>query len=134
MSGSWDATVKAVTAVEKGTANTVDVIESGKTFDVLVDIEVGKGIIAFGGASYRLVATVRNQSQFTVAYAVPASTAQLPSTGTGNFQTQLRINVPDTTWSAAEDDVLDVIASFSLKSGQFTDTTSETSRTFIVSA
>ncbi len=134
MSGSWDATVKAVTAVEKGTTNTLDVIESGKAFDVLVDIEVGKGILAFGGASYRLVATVRNQSQLTVAYPVPVSTAGLPSGGTENFQTQIVIDIPDAGWAAGEDDVLDVIASFSLKSGQFTDTTSTISRSFLVSA
>jgi hypothetical protein len=134
MSGSWDATVKAVRAVDEGTDNIINVIQAGTAFDILAEIEVGNGILSFGGSRYRLTATVRNQSQFQIIYTGPLPEVQLaPPAGGQNLVEQVRVKVP-AGWAAAEDDVLDVITSFSLKSGIYTDTTSATGQPFIVSA
>ncbi|EIV93293.1 hypothetical protein [Frankia sp. QA3] len=133
MPGFWDATIKAVYAADSGTSNTIDVIKSGKAFDVVADIEVGGGIISFGGAKYRLNVVIRNQSKLTVVFAGSQSDP-LPAEEGGEtsptVNKQLRLQVP-ATWAAEDGDVLDVLASFKVSSGNFVNTTTTTGSQFL---
>jgi hypothetical protein len=131
MPGAWDATVKDVRAVNAGTDNTLDVIKSGDAFDIVAEVEVGEGILSFGGSYYRLTVTVRNQSQLTVYPSIVVPRTDLPASKV-KFNQAVRVSFPG-GWVAAEDDVLDVSVSFSLKTGVYTDTTAAVGRTFIVS-
>ncbi|SNQ47824.1 conserved hypothetical protein [Frankia canadensis] len=131
MSGSWDATVKAVRSVHQNTDSVIDVIPLGTAFQVIADVVVGDAITAFGGSRYRLAVTVRNQSQLTILHTHVEPEKDVPPSKV-RFEKPVRVDIPG-GWAAAEDDVLDVIVSFSLKSGLFTDTTAAVGQSFIVS-
>ncbi|MCM3884215.1 hypothetical protein [Frankia sp. R82] len=134
MPGYWDATIKSVYAVEQATENTLGVVNPGGAYDILADVEVGGGLISFGGAKYVLTVTVRNQSTYQIVYTDSATGTfspqggQLPPTASQ----EIRVAVPD-TGTASEGDVLDVIATFRLTSGAFTNATTDTSPRFVVS-
>ncbi|MCK9878056.1 hypothetical protein MXD59_20160 [Frankia sp. Ag45/Mut15] len=135
MPGYWDATIKSVYAVEQGTENTLGVVKPGGAYDILADVEVGGGLISFGGAKYVLTVTVRNQSTYQIVY-TDSATGTFPAQGGQQLpptaSQEIRVAVPD-TGTANEGDVLDVIATFRLTSGVFTNATSDTSPRFVVS-
>ncbi|KJE20703.1 hypothetical protein FF36_04985 [Frankia torreyi] len=135
MPGFWDATIKAVYAADSGTNDTINVIDIGKAFDVVADVEVGGGIISFGGADYLLSVVIRNQSTFSVVFTASTG-AHLPITKGQTSQTvneQLRLQVPG-PWNADDGDVLDVLATFKVTSGNFVNITTVTGSAFLTTS
>jgi len=129
MANNYDAGIKNVRAVDSATVFTLDTIPNGKDFDVLADVEAGASINAVAVRD-QLFVTVRNLSQFKVAfYVAPARTL----TPDGNQRTET-LRVPVTGWTARPGDLLDVSVTYRFDAGIFEDHSDAGSDGFIVTA
>lgn len=130
MANNWDAVINNLIPVDKGTNNTADVVQAGKEFDIVADVEAGPNINGFAKGDQLFVA-VRNLSQSTTVFqASPSRT--LPSVEQP-LNDKLRVTVP-TGWAGAPGDLLEIVATYRFDAGAYTDFSGTTSREIIATA
>jgi hypothetical protein len=127
---NWDARIKLLYAADDGTDFTADTITLDDPFDVVADVEVGRGLMQFADGD-ELFVSVRNVSKSTViasarsARPVPASDKPLHD--------ELRIDIASGWGNQAEEgDLLEVVATYRMDAGVNTDYSYATSQRFIV--
>lgn len=132
MANNWDARIKLLYPVDVGTFFTADTVVRDKAFDVIANVEVGKGIHQFTDA-YTISVSVVNLSKSTL-LAQKSDTDKLPPDET-EYNAELRVNFPS-GWAAKADvgDVLQAVASYTVSAGSQTDYSTDTSEMFLVVA
>jgi hypothetical protein len=122
-----DATIKLLYATEENSCYTADKIPSGAAFDVVAKVEIGRDLRQIVTKEDLFVSVV-NRSQ---AIAFPQLVRSNPAVH--RLDQELRIKV-DPGWTATEGDVLQIIATYKVTAGVFTDYSTATSADVIVAA
>jgi hypothetical protein len=113
VSGTWDANIVSVYAVDTAEPFAIDAIANGEKFDVVANIRIGRNLMQFVDRC-ELFVSVRNLSRSTTVatrhqeYALTPQKVSL----TEAFRVQFASG-----WSAGEGDVLEVLATFKVTSG-----------------
>ncbi|MEU6348385.1 hypothetical protein ABZ896_03570 [Streptomyces sp. NPDC047072] len=114
MAGSWDAEIKMVYPVDDGTFFTVDRIPSGTPFDVIANVEIGEEINQ-NVDEHDVWVSVRNLSTSTIVAARKLNEVLVPQKDTRR-RLEIRVDL-DAPWTAADGDVLEVVASYRVRAG-----------------
>ncbi|MFD3585724.1 hypothetical protein [Streptomyces sp. NPDC058683] len=129
MPEDYNARIKALSVVRKGTSFTVDVLGVTDDFDVVADIEVGASINAVS-SRIQVRASVGNQTQFlqvqTQMYDQPAT----PASATLTVPIRIPFNALDTT-KVTEGDLLQAVAMLKVIAGALSDVSHAKSETFV---
>lgn len=130
MSNNWDAVINNLVAVDSATNNTADVVQAGKAFDIVADVEAGANINGFAKGD-QLFVSVRNLSQsktvFQASPSRPLNSIEQP------LNDKLRVNVP-VGWTGSPGDLMEVVATYRFDAGAYTDYSGTQSRQFIATA
>jgi hypothetical protein len=126
-----DANVKLLYAADKNTTFAIDDIKLGADFDVLLDVEIGSNLNQIATA-FDARAGVRNLTQSKNVAVAEKLNGSLTSSAT---PLQATVRLPVTGWggNAAVGDVLQVVASYTVKAGVRRDISMVESPTFVVS-
>ncbi|MGH3838418.1 MAG: hypothetical protein ACRDSF_22395 [Pseudonocardiaceae bacterium] len=133
MPSDHDANVKLLYATDLNTFLTIDDVPLGDSFDVILNVEIGKDLFQIVDRFDARVG-IRNLTQ-----SINVATADLgglltPGDGTFAFFQELRVNIPG-GWNAnaAVGDVLQAVASYKVTAGSNFDFSWAESHTFVVS-
>ncbi|MGW1716021.1 hypothetical protein [Streptomyces sp. NPDC002156] len=130
MPGEYDARIKDLSVVEKGTSFTVDTLATAGDFDVVADIEVGASLNAVI-SRIQIWASVGNQSQLTrvglQTYDQPAQ----PVNGPRSEQIRIPFNA---LTGVGEGDLLQAVATLKVTAGVLTDVSNAKSEPFLFTA
>ncbi|WP_060886583.1 hypothetical protein [Streptomyces caniscabiei] len=130
MPGEYDARIKDLSVVEKGTSFTVDTLATAGDFDVLADIEVGASLNAVI-TRMQIWVSVGDLSQLT---RVDLQTYDQPATPlNGPRSEQIRIPFNALT-GVGEGDLLQAVATLKVTAGVLTDVSNAKSEPFIFTA
>ncbi|MFE6937525.1 hypothetical protein [Streptomyces chartreusis] len=130
MPGEYDARIKDLSVVEKGTSFTVDTLAAAGDFDVLADIEVGASLNAVI-TRIQIWVSVGDLSQLT---RVDLQTYDQPATPVnGPRSEQIRIPFNALT-GVGEGDLLQAVATLKVTAGVLTDVSNAKSEPFIFTA
>ncbi|MGW4874749.1 hypothetical protein [Streptomyces chartreusis] len=130
MPGEYDARIKDLSVVEKGTSFTVDTLATAGDFDVLADIEVGASLNAVI-TRIQIWVSVGDLSQLT---RVDLQTYDQPATPVnGPRSEQIRIPFNALT-GVGEGDLLQAVATLKVTAGVLTDVSNAKSEPFIFTA
>ncbi|UJV38528.1 hypothetical protein [Streptomyces sp. AMCC400023] len=130
MPGEYDARIKDLSVVEKGTSFTVDTLATAGDFDVLADIEVGASLNAVI-TRMQIWVSVGDLSQLT---RVDLQTYDQPATPVnGPRSEQIRIPFNALT-GVGEGDLLQAVATLKVTAGVLTDVSNAKSEPFIFTA
>ncbi|WP_326585405.1 hypothetical protein OG889_44875 [Streptomyces sp. NBC_00481] len=130
MPGEYDARIKDLSVVEKGTSFTVDTLATAGDFDVLADIEVGASLNAVI-TRIQIWVSVGDLSQLT---RVDLQTYDQPATPVnGPRSEQIRIPFNALT-GVGEGDLLQAVATLKVTAGVLTDVSNARSEPFIFTA
>ncbi|MER6161597.1 hypothetical protein ABT147_39785 [Streptomyces sp. NPDC001868] len=130
MPGEYDARIKDLSVVEKGTSFTVDTLATAGDFDVLADIEVGASLNAVI-SRMQIWVSVGDLSQLT---RVDLQTYDQPATPVnGPRSEQIRIPFNALT-GVGEGDLLQAVATLKITAGVLTDVSNAKSEPFIFTA
>jgi hypothetical protein len=116
MSGNWDSTIKLTYGVDDNQFFAIDTVENGKAFDVVANVEVGKNLMGFADRE-ELWVTVRNLTKSRTLLSQKVTNTLTSVEAPRNEQ--LRVNF-GAGWQADEGDALDVIATYKLTAGVYT--------------
>lgn len=130
MAGNWDATVTVLRPTETGQNFVAATVQSGKEFDIVVEVEAGARIMEFA-SRHDLVVSVLNVSAGTVLARLPFS--EPLTAASAALHRSLRLPVP-AGWIAQVGDVLEIVASYTLTAGVHPNTSSARSGDFVVIA
>jgi hypothetical protein len=130
MSGNWDATLKLLYATDEGSFFAIDIVDNGKAFDVIANVEVGPRLMEVADR-HDLFVSVRNVSRSATVATQTASEQLTPSSDP--LLREIRVPIP-AGWAANEGDVLEVVASYKLTAGLHTDYSIATSGQFMVAS
>jgi len=133
MANAWDASVKLVYPADQGTNFTVDVLEPGTPFDVIADVEIGEDLNENVDDFVLRVGVVNLTTSVQVAL-VKVKAALIPQPNT-NARDQIRadfVAVQNAANPPAIGDVLQAVASYSVRSGATKDVSTAQSATFVV--
>jgi hypothetical protein len=129
VSGDWDASIRHIHAVEGGIVFApIDVVAAGAAFDVVAAARIGESLMSVVD-DYDLFVAVRNLSRSAALANVHVHHELTPRHRT--LHTTLRASV-GTGWSAADGDVLEVLATFKVSAGVHTDYSLARSDPFVV--
>ena len=129
MSGTWDANIRLVYAVDDGGSFAIDTNENGRAFEVIANIGIGRNLMQFVDKC-DLFVSIRNLSQSNTVLCQHQSYALAPQSASLNQKLQVKF---DAGWKANEGDVLEVVATFKVTAGANSDYTLAGSAPFIVS-
>ena len=129
MSGTWDATILLVHAVDEGGSVPIDAVGNGNAFDVVASVRIGRNLMQFVD-SCELFVSVRNLSQSNTLLRRHQSFALTPMEAALHQELQVKF---DDEWSANEGDVLEVVAAFKVTAGANHDYSLARSDPFVVS-
>jgi hypothetical protein len=126
---NWDAQIKLLYPADDSTVFTADTVPLNTAFDVLASIEVGQGVMGFATGD-ELTVFVRNLSRSTTLLRVTQPRTLTPS-ATG-LNENIKVDIP-ATWTGATQagDVLEIVATYRMDAGIYTDYSSAKSETFI---
>jgi hypothetical protein len=129
MAGAWDAEIKLLYPVDRGTFFTVDSIESKTAFDAIANVEIGEDLNE-NVDRHDVWVSVRNLSKSAI---VATGQGGGPLTPQNNLQRreEVRVEIPD-GWIADVGDVLELVAGYKVTAGANTAFSSRRSETFIV--
>ena len=133
MPNSFDSRIKLLDPADTGTSFTADTVALDGPFDVLANVEVGRGIHGFTD-EHTIAVSVINVSKSKV-IAQNSITSPLPP---ANNEFKAVLVVPFTSgWGAtAADaivgDVLEAVASYTVTAGIYTDYSTAVSQRFVV--
>jgi hypothetical protein len=128
MSGTWDATILLVRAVDEGGSVPIDAVGNGHAFDVLASVRIGRNLMQFVDAC-ELFVSVRNLSQSRTLLRQRQSFALTPRNAP--LEQTLQVKFGD-GWTADEGDALEVVATFKVTAGANHDYTLARSAAFVV--
>jgi hypothetical protein len=113
VSGTWDANIVSVYAVESAEPFAIDAIANGEKFDVVANIRIGRNLMQFVDRC-ELFVSVRNLSRSTTLATRHQQYALTPQKVSLNeaFRVQFASG-----WEAGEGDVLEVLTTFKVTSG-----------------
>ena len=131
MPSDWDASIKLLYATDVGTFFTIDDVPRGESFDLVLNVEIGKDLNQQVDR-FDLRVGVVNLTQSRSVRTVNQGDTLTPSEDP--FLAELRVNIP-ANWSAEAEvgDVLQAIASFKVTAGVNVDFSTAFSNTFVVS-
>jgi hypothetical protein len=131
MPSDLDANIKLLYATDVGTFFTIDDIARGETFDLVLNVEIGKDLNQQVDR-FDLRVGVVNLTQSRLVTAVNQGDTLTPADAP--FLAELRVNIP-ANWSAEAEvgDVLQAVASFKVTAGVNVDFSTALSNTFVVS-
>jgi len=129
MTGSWDADIKLVYALDRSRSVAIDTIKNSDAFDVIANIRIGQSLMQIV-SKCDLFVSVRNLSQSSALLSQKQSYALAPQSAPLNQQL---IATFDAGWNADEGDVLEVIATFKVTAGVHQNYSLARSTPFIVS-
>lgn len=131
MPSDLDASIKLLYATDVGTFFTIDDVPRGESFDLVLNVEIGKDLNQQVDR-FDLRVGVVNLTQSRSVRTVDQGDTLTPSEDP--FLAELRVNIP-VNWSAEPEvgDVLQAIASFKVTAGVNVDFSTAFSNTFVVS-
>ncbi|MFE7028843.1 hypothetical protein ACFU9Y_00930 [Streptomyces sp. NPDC057621] len=130
MPGEYDARIKDLSVVEKGTSFTVDTLAASGDFDVLADIEVGASLNAVI-SRIQIWVSVGDLSQLT---RVDLQTYDQPATPVNGPRSE-QIRIPfNALAGVGEGDLLQAVATLKVTAGVLTDVSNAKSERFIFTA
>ena len=132
MPGDQDANIKLLYATDENSFFTADTVANGAAFDVVANVEIGRDLRRVVTKEDLFVAVV-NRSRATAFPQLVLSNIFVPADEQDPLNQELRVKV-NPGWSAAEGDVLQIIATYKVTAGVFTDYSTATSADVIVSA
>jgi hypothetical protein len=128
MPGEYDARIKDLSVVKKGTSFTVDNLSAADDFDVVADIEVGPSLNAVL-SRIQIWASVGNQTQLAQ---VQAQTYDQNPAQAANGPRNERIVIPFNALTGVnEGDLLQAVATLKVTTGVLTDFSDAESEPFI---
>lgn len=132
MPAHQDATIKLLYAADENSSLTADTVATGAAFDVVARVEIGRDLRRVVTKEDLFVSVV-NRSRATSFPPLVQSNTLAPADDREPGNQELRVKV-DPGWTAAEGDVLQIIATYKVIAGVFTDYATATSADVIVSA
>ena len=118
MANAFDASIKQLYAADKGTDFVADTVAPGAPFDLVADIEIGEDLNGFVN-DLKVFVGIRN---VTTSGNVLTKTFPHPLTPKNNQAEHLRLRLPiDVTWTAADGDLLEAVATVRVNAGVHTD-------------
>jgi hypothetical protein len=130
--GQQDANIKLLYATGENSFCTADTVANGAAFDVVANVEIGRDLRRVVTKEDLFVSIV-NRSQAVAFPPVVQSNTLVPGDDRDALCQELRVKV-DPGWPAAEGDVLQIIATYKVTAGVFTDYSTATSADVIVCA
>lgn len=128
MPGEYDARIKDLSVVSKGTSFTVGTLGAGQDFDVVADIEVGPSLNAVI-TRIQVWASVGNQTQLT---RIQAQTYDNTSPGAASAPRNQRIVIPFNALTGVnEGDLVQAVATLKITTGALTDFSDAASEPFV---
>ncbi|GGN28629.1 hypothetical protein [Streptomyces fuscichromogenes] len=129
MPEEYNARIKALSVVRKGTSFTVDVLGVNDDFDVVADIEVGA---SFNAVSSRIQvwASVGNQTQLVQVQVQGYDQPAIPVNGTRAEPIRIPFNALDAT-KVTEGDLLQAVATLKVIAGALSDVSHARSEPFV---
>jgi hypothetical protein len=128
MSGTWDATILLVHAVDEGGAVPIDAVGNGDAFDVVASVRIGRNLMQFVDAC-DLFVSVRNLSQSSTLLRQQQSFVLTPRNAPLDQTLQMKFGAG---WTANDGDALEVVATFKVTAGANHDYTLARSAPFVV--
>jgi hypothetical protein len=126
---NWDAQIKLLFPADDSTTFTADTVPLNTPFDALASVEVGQGVMGFAVGD-ELTVVVRNLSQSTTLITVSKPRTLTPSATALNDN--IKVDIPATwTGTTLPGDVLELVATYRMDAGIYTDYSSTKSETFI---
>jgi hypothetical protein len=127
-----DANIKLLYAADENTSCTADTVANGAAFDVVAYVEIGPDLRKVVTKEDLFVSVV-NRSRATCFAPLVQSNTLGVADDRDPLNQELRVKV-NQGWTAAEGDVLQIIATYKVIAGVFTDYATATSADVIVSA
>jgi hypothetical protein len=128
MSGTWDATILLVHAVDEGGSVPIDAVGNGDAFDVVASVRIGRNLMQFADAC-DLFVSVRNLSQSRTLLRQRQSFVLTPQNAPLDRTLQVKFAAG---WTADDGDALEVVATFKVTAGANHDYTLARSAAFVV--
>lgn len=128
MSGTWDATITLVYAVDDGGLCALATVRNGDAFEVVANVRIGRNLMQFVDRC-ELFVSVRNLSRSSTLASRHQSHVLTPQDAP--LEQPLHVKF-DGGWRADEGDVLEVLTTFKVTSGINHDYTQSRSAPFIV--
>ena len=117
VSGHWDASIRQVQAVEGSAVFApIDVVAAGEAFDVVAAVYVGESLMSVVNC-YDLFVAVRNLSRSVAVANTHVHHDLPPARRTLHKTVRAKIGAG---WTAADGDVLEVLATFKVTAGVHT--------------
>jgi hypothetical protein len=128
VSGTWDATIVLVYAVDDGGAHPIDAVGNGSAFGVVAGIRIGRNLMQFVD-SCELFVSVRNLSRSTTLLHQHQTYVLAPQDAPHDQRLHVKV---DAGWNAGEGDALEVLATLKVTAGINADYTLARSAPFVV--
>ena len=117
MAGNQDANIKLLYAADENSFFTADTVTNGSPFDVIANVEIGKDLMEVVSKEDLFVSVV-NLSRSAVLQQQTLTNTLSPVDDPNPLNQELRVKV-NAGWSAAEGDVLQIIATYKVTAGVF---------------
>ena len=128
MSGTWDATIMLVYAVDDGGSIPIDAVGNGDAFEVVAGIRIGRNLMQFVDTC-ELFVSVRNLSSSATLLRRHQPYVLVPQDAPHDQRLQVKV---EAGWSADEGDALEVLATLKVTAGINSDYTLARSAPFVV--